>query len=180
MTCWGEEELWWLKRHSSAENCNSVLGALVSRPNGIHIRASFVGISFLWRAKKKKERKNILFMTVNRSCGSGSQWNGLVANRHVCVVTSPTVTATLQLKVGGLPCENDARAKPACTLMLLSNRIRMKEANLAAGLKTDDGNVFLNMIKVNKRSLLPAGFLTHSAKLCLHKLSSFKWIQTKS
>lgn len=38
--------------------------------------------------------------------------------------------------------ENEARAKPTCTFMLLPYQTEMKEPSLAAGIKRDDRNVF--------------------------------------
>lgn len=58
--------------------------------------------------------------------------------QHVPVVSSPTF---ITIKIESAY-ENKARAKPACTLMLLSYHAEMKEPNLAAGIKRDDENVF--------------------------------------
>lgn len=79
------------RRHSSAQKCNSVVGALVSLSNGIHIRVSSVWISSFFLPRQKNN--SILFMTVNRKL------SGLWTQQMIASQTVNTPTTTSQLNV---------------------------------------------------------------------------------
>lgn len=91
-------------------------------------------------AERKKNSSSWQLIESCQACGS-SKWFSGVSARPCGAVTSLTFT-TIKIESARLPYENEARAKPACTLVLLSDRVEMKEPDLAAGIKRDDRNVF--------------------------------------